>query len=323
MSATWDFGVSRELALVERRIREAVASDEPLLTEIAEYVIAAGGKRIRPTVTLLAFKAVGGTAVEKAVDMAAALELVHSATLIHDDINDGGTYRRGRLTAYRKYGIQEALVTGDFLFTRAFGIGGKLSHEIVEMTERACVSLAEGEIRQKRNLGNVKLTREEYLDIITRKTARPISASARAGALLGGGTLDQIEAAGTYGLNLGIAFQIVDDILDVIGDDTQLGKRPGTDIKEGTITILSINALEDGTVIDRSELIRILRKRNRPWGEVHTALRMIRDTNAVEKARADARSFGELARRALGPLPDTEARRHLRDLVDLVLSRQS
>ncbi|OGS49933.1 MAG: hypothetical protein A3K65_04370 [Euryarchaeota archaeon RBG_16_68_12] len=323
MNAAWDFGVSRELDLVERRIREAVASDEPLLTEIAEYVIAAGGKRIRPTVTVLAFKAVDGTGIEKAVDIATALELIHSASLIHDDINDGGEYRRGRLTAFRKYGVQEALVAGDFLFVKAFGIGGKFEDEIVDMTARACASLAEGEIRQKRHAGDIDLTREQYLDIITRKTAVPISTGARAGALLGGGTLEQIEALGAFGLNLGIAFQIVDDILDVSGDDALLGKRPGTDIKEGNVTILAIHALSDGSSIDRSELIRILRKRNREWGEVRTALRMIQDTGAVEKSRAEARSFGDLARRSLEALPDSDARGRLRDLVDFVLSRQS
>src|SRR2546428_10753178 len=134
MTAGWDFGVSHELDLVERRIRGCLTSEEPLLTEIAEYVIASGGKRIRPTVTLLAFKAVGGQEIEKAVDIAAALELIHSATLVHDDINDGGTERRGRPAAYLKYGVQEALVTGDFLFTKAFRIGGKVDDDIVEMT---------------------------------------------------------------------------------------------------------------------------------------------------------------------------------------------
>ncbi len=323
MTTTWDFGVSRDLDSVERRIREAVASEEPLLTEIAEYVIAAGGKRIRPTVTLLAFKAVGGKEIERAVDIAACIELIHSASLIHDDINDQGEYRRGRLTAFRKYGTQEALVTGDFLFVQAFGIGGKFEDEIVEMTARACASLAEGEIRQKRHLGDVEMTREQYLDIITRKTAAPISTGARAGALVGGGTLDQIEALGAYGLNLGIAFQIVDDILDVVGEDDILGKRAGTDIKEGNVTILAIRALADGKAIDRSELLRILRKKNREWGEVHTALRMIKETGAVEKAREDARAFGDLALRSLDELPDSEARRHLRDLVEFVLARTS
>ena len=321
MTAGWDFGVSHELDLVERRIRGCLTSEEPLLTEIAEYVIASGGKRIRPTVTLLAFKAVGGQEIEKAVDIAAALELIHSATLVHDDINDGGTERRGRPAAYLKYGVQEALVTGDFLFTKAFRIGGKFDDDIVEMTARVAAALAEGEIRQRRHVGEVNLTREEYLNIISRKTAMPVATAARVGAILGAARAEHVEAAGAYGLNLGLAFQIVDDILDVVGDGMTLGKRPGMDIKEGSVTILSIHALQDGTVSDRSELIRIIRKRTKDWGEVQTAMRLIQESGAVEKSREDARGFGDRAVKALEGLPEGDPRRQMRDLIEFVLSR--
>jgi len=321
MKTAMDFGVGEELALVERRIREAIRSEEPLITEIADYVIGSGGKRIRPTVTLLAFKAVGGKEIDLAIDMAAALELIHSATLIHDDINDGGTYRRGRPAAFRKFGMQEALVTGDFLFARAFEIGGKFEDHIVDMTARVAAALAEGEIRQKRYAGDVNITREEYLNIITRKTAMPISAGAQAGAILGGAQVEQIDVLGRYGLNLGIAFQIVDDILDVVGDGVVLGKQPGMDIKESNVTLLAIHALNNGSAIDRSELIRIIRKRKKDWGEVQTAIRMIRDAGAVEKAREDALEYGKKAAAALDPFPDVEPRRHLRNLIEFVLSR--
>src|SRR5436309_6860521 len=234
MTTAPDFGVSLELNLVEQRIRESLASEEPLLTEIAEYVIASGGKRARPLVTLLAVKSVGGKSVGRVVDIAAALELIHSASLIHDDINDGGMERRGRPAAYLKFGIQEALVTGDFMFTKAFRIGGKFDDDIVDMTARVAAGLAEGEIRQRRHVGDVNLTREEYLNIISRKTAMPVATAARVGAILGAAPTEHVEAAGAYGLNLGLAFQIVDDILDVVGDGTTLGKRPGMDIKEGS-----------------------------------------------------------------------------------------
>ena len=321
MKTATDFGVGQELALVERRIREAIRSEEPLITEIADYVIGSGGKRIRPTVTLLAFKVVGGKEIDRAIDMAAALELIHSATLIHDDINDGGTYRRGRPAAFRKFGMQEALVTGDFLFARAFEIGGKFEDHIVDMTARVAAALAEGEIRQKRYAGDVNITREEYLNIITRKTAMPISAGAQAGAILGGAQVEQIDVLGRYGLNLGIAFQIVDDILDVVGDGVVLGKQPGMDIKESNVTLLAIHALNNGSAIDRSELIRIIRKRKKDWGEVQTAIRMIREAGAVERAREDALEYGEKAAAALDPFPDVEPRRHLRNLIEFVLSR--
>src|SRR2546425_7571324 len=166
MTTTWDFGVSRELDLVERRIRESLVSEEPLLTEIAQYVIGAGGKRIRPTVTLLAFRAVGGKVVEKTVDIAAALELIHSATLIHDDINDGGTERRGRPAAYLKYGLQEALVTGDFLFSKAFRIGGEMDDDIFDPTPPGGAAPAEGEVLPKRPLGELRLSLGRELENI-------------------------------------------------------------------------------------------------------------------------------------------------------------
>src|SRR3972149_2908379 len=212
VTASLDFGVGEELALVERKIRESIVSDESLLTDIASYVIGSGGKRIRPLVPLLSFQALGGKDVRQAVDLAAALELIHSATLIHDDINDGGEMRRGRLAAYRKFGLQNALVTGDFLFVKAFGIGGKFDADIVELTANACAALAEGEIRQKRHAYDSGVSREEYLDIIRRKTALPIMAGAKIAGLLAGARLEHVEAVGDYGLYLGIPFPIFDHL---------------------------------------------------------------------------------------------------------------
>src|SRR3989442_13989823 len=139
------------MALVEAKIRQSIVSEEPLLHDIARYVIEAGGKRIRPMVTLLAFRALGGTDAAQAIDLAAALELIHSATLIHDDINDGGEMRRGRLTAYKKFGLQNALITGHFLFVKAFGNRGKFDAEIVELPAHASAALAGGGVRPKRH----------------------------------------------------------------------------------------------------------------------------------------------------------------------------
>ncbi len=323
VSSSWDFGVLKELSLVEQKIRESVVSEEPLLTDIATYVIAAGGKRIRPTVTLLSFKALGGKDIQQAVDLAAALELIHSATLIHDDINDGGEMRRGRPAAYKKYGLQNALVTGDFLFVKAFGIGGKFDPDIVELTANACAALAEGEIRQKRHAFDTSVTKDEYVDIIRRKTALPIMAGAKIAGLLAGARLEDVEAVGDYGLYLGIAFQIVDDILDIIGDGARLGKPAGTDLKEGNVTLPAIHALNDGLRVDKAELARILRKTHKDNGELEAALHVLRTSGAVEKAWADARHFGELAKQAIAPLPPSDAKLNMMRLVDFVLTRDN
>ena len=323
MTGSHDFGVAKELALVEARIRESIVSEEPLLHDIAQYVIEAGGKRIRPMVTLLAFQALGGVDIGQAIDLAAALEMIHSATLIHDDINDGGDMRRGRLAAYKKFGLQNALVTGDFLFVKAFGIGGKFDADIVELTASACAALAEGEIRQQRHAFDTGVSREECLDIILRKTALPMMAGAKIAGLLASARLEQIEAVGDYGLNLGIAFQIVDDILDVVGDAAILGKRPGTDLREGNVTLVAIHALNDGSSIDVQSLARLIRKRGKQEDDIKRGLSLLRKSGAIEKARAEALTYAQLAKKSLDALPDGEPKRNMDRLVDYVLSRDA
>jgi len=323
MTGSLDFGVAPEIALVEARIRESIVSEEPLLQDIARYVIDAGGKRIRPIVTLLSFQALGGKDTRQAIDLAAALELIHSATLIHDDINDGGEMRRGRLAAYKKFGLQNALVTGDFLFVKAFGIGGKFDADIVELTANACAALAEGEIRQQRHAFDSGVTRDEYLDIIRRKTAIPMMAGAKIAGLLAAARLEQIDAVGDYGLNLGIAFQIVDDILDVVGEASRLGKPAGTDIREGNVTLVAIHALNDGSAIDVAALSRLIHKRRKGEAEVRRALTLLRDSGAVETARAEAFAFGQLAKKSLDSIPEGSAKAHMIRLVDFVLARDA
>lgn len=318
----WDLSISKELSMVGDLLRDSIASQEELLTEIASYMIDSGGKRLRPTVTVLSFYAVGGTQVERAVRIAAALELVHNATLLHDDINDGGTMRRGRLAAYQRYGLQNALVTGDFLFTKAFSIGGKFEPEIVDITADACVSLAEGEIRQKNHVRDLSLTETDYLEIIRRKTAWFIAAGAKIGAVLGGGALEEIAALGQYGTDLGMAFQIVDDVLDVVGDEASLGKPTGTDIREGNVTLLLLHALHNGHTGGREELARIVRKEEKREGEVERALGIIVASGAVEAARRQADAFGRSAKESLGLLPPSPFKLELLRLVDLVLHRE-
>ncbi len=323
MNTTWDFGVADELLLVEKKIRECIVSEEPLLTDIASYVIGSGGKRIRPTVTLLSFRAFGGKDIRKAVELATALELIHSATLIHDDINDGGEYRRGRPAAYKKFGLQNALVTGDFLFVKAFGIGGRFEPEIVELTASACAALAEGEIRQKRHAYDTAVTEDEYLDIIRRKTALPIMAGAKIAGLLARADLEQIDAIGGYGLNLGIAFQIVDDILDVIGDGVRLGKPVGTDLKEGNVTLVAINALNNGAEISKSELESLLRKRGKEVPELERTLELLRASGGVDKAWRRAEAYGTKAKEAIAVLPPSDAKLNMLRLVDFVVTRDT
>ncbi len=322
MGFLWDFGVREELVQVERRIKESIQSEEPLLSEIASYVIDSGGKRLRPTVTLLSFKATGGKETSEAIDAATAFELIHSATLIHDDINDGGDMRRGRVAAYKKYGIQNALITGDFLYVKGFAIGGKFSDQIVDLTATVCAGLAEGEISQKKRVGDVNLAQEDYLAIIRRKTAMPISASAQVGAILAGAPPDLVSSMADYGYSLGMAFQIVDDVLDIIGSSKVLGKPTGTDVRESNVTLLTIYALNNGSDINRRELIRILRRKRKDEQHVKKAMNIIRESGAVERALQDAQAFTTKAKNALNCLSaDNRFRGEMEKLADFVLKR--
>jgi geranylgeranyl pyrophosphate synthase len=231
--------------------------------------------------------------------------------------------RRGRLAAYKKFGLQNALVTGDFLFVKAFGIGGKFDDDIVDITANVCAALAEGEIRQKRHAHDTSISRSEYLDIIQRKTALPMSAGAKVAGLMANARLEHIEAVGDYGINLGMAFQIIDDILDVVGDASRLGKPPGTDVWEGNVTLVMIHALNDGSAIDVRALERLIRKRRKQDVDVRRAIALLRDSGAVETARRDAEAYGQLAKKSLDILADSEAKRNMVRLVDYVLSRDT
>src|SRR5512136_619729 len=287
----WDFGIHKELRMVDDKLREMVKSEEQILTDASLHVIDAGGKRLRPTVTILAFKALGGTDIGKIVDISAGFELIHSATLVHDDINDGGFTRRGRETVFKKYGLHDAIVTGDFLFSKAFFLGGAFDKQVVSMTASACAQLAEGEILQNRYRHKRSITVDTYVKVMERKTAEPIRAGAMVGAYLAGGTSEEVESLGRYGLNLGIAFQIVDDILDFSGDPKKTGKPVGTDLKEGHLTLPSLLAMKGSDDVKKA-LIDVIEKESPSPEEVKKCASMVADSGAIEKAKGMGEYYG-------------------------------
>ena len=318
----WSFGIDKDLEQVEERLREMVASDEPVLTEAALHVIEAGGKRMRPTMTILAYKSLGGEDVKKVVDIAVGFELIHSATLVHDDINDGGLMRRGRETVYSKYGLHDAIVTGDFLFVKAFSLGGMYDKEIVRTTADACAKLAEGEVIQSRYRHCETLTIDQYVQIMERKTAEPLRAGGIVGAYLAAGTMEEIQCLGAYGLNLGVAFQIMDDILDYVGDEKHMGKPVGTDLKEGHLTLPSLLAIKENETVGAR--LKDLVKENSPSPEaVKECVAMVVDSGAIEKSKAMAEYYGMEALQHLGCLSNSPYSEALRDMVSKVLDRDS
>jgi len=267
----------------------------------------------------LAYHAVGGQKPEEVIGIAAAFEIIHSATLIHDDINDGGDTRRGVVAAYRRYGVQQALIAGDFLFVRGFKLGGSLGQELVDVIADACTGMAESEILQGRYEKNPSTSLEVYIQIIEGKTAKPFEAGARTGATLGGGTSEQVNALGFYGLNLGIAFQIIDDILDITGDESILGKPRGMDFLEGKPTLPLILALNNGC--NGLRLKELFVKNEKDAEEIDEVLDYLSHSDILEEARMHAQTYASRAIDSLEIIPESEYKEALIKLTEKVVNR--
>lgn len=321
-TAPWDFGINKELEMVDSLLREMVKSQEQTLTDASLHVIDAGGKRLRPTVTILSYRSLGGTDPRKIVEIAAGFELIHSATLIHDDINDGGSTRRGRVTVYKKYGLHDAIVAGDFLFAKAFQIGGVFDKVVVQTTADACASLAEGEILQNKHKHKTDMTIDAYLKVMERKTAQPIRAGAMVGAYLAGAGAEAVESMGRYGLNLGIAFQIIDDVLDFTGDEKRTGKAAGNDLREGNLTLPSLLAIKESDEAKKA-ILEVISDENPSPDSIKKCASLIADTGAIERARGMGEYYGMEALQSLGSLSANGYSKGLRDLVAKVLARDA
>jgi len=316
-----DLGISGEMELVEEWISDSVDYGIETVEEVTKYVLESGGKRIRPTVIILAFKALKGEDVTKVVPIAASMEIIHTGTIIHDDINDHSLLRRGVPTAYRKFGTTSALLSGDYLFVKAFEAVSEFDKAVRDVVINSCVLLAQGEVIQSQSTGDIDLSEEEYLDIITKKTAGPISAGAKVGGMLAGGSVANTDCLQEYGLNLGIGFQIMDDVLDVTGIETQTGKHSGNDIQEGKTTLLQIHALGNSSPEDRARLESTLRKKEKDGQDIAEAIDIIKGEGSIEYARSLGRDYIEKAKASLTGIQDTEWKDRLFRLADFVVER--
>jgi len=308
--------VGEELRLVEQRLATLLASREPRLTEIATYLIGAGGKRVRPAVTLLVFRACGGRAVHDAVDVAVALELIHSASLLHDDIIDESRVRRGRDSPRAKFGVAATLVAGDFLFSRAFQLCGRFDAQLVDWAAEACVALTEGEIMQARFRRNPAVTLDDYQEIIARKTAALFEVGARTAAHLAEAAPETVEALARCGRHVGVTFQMIDDLLDVTAAEAELGKPVGLDVREGNPSLPLVLALESD-----EEIRRLFACPELSEGEVSAVLGRLRRSGVIARGYALAAEHAGAARGALLALPDSPYRRYLLAMVDQLLDR--
>jgi octaprenyl-diphosphate synthase len=309
--------VSEDLELVEQNLARAIRSREQTLTDIAAHLILGGGKRVRPVVTLLAFLAFGGKRTQDIVDIATAIELIHTATLLHDDILDGAETRRGKESAFKKFGLKSTLVTGDFLFIKAFEFAGKFDDTVVQWTADACALLTEGEILQGIFNRNGTVTLDNYLEIVRRKTASLFQTGAKVGAYLAGANASLVEQADLYGLNMGIAFQMIDDVLDIVGHLELLGKPTGMDLRDGNPSLPIILSLLGG-----DDAVCEAFKQARPTeGQVSMALEHIKEGPTIRQAKALSQKYAEDALVSLRKFPPSLYRNGLKTLVQLIIDR--
>lgn len=308
--------IDGDLVRVESRVAEMISAREPRLTEISDYLINAGGKRVRPAVALLLFRACGGTDVTDMVDLSVALELIHTATLLHDDIIDSNDVRRGKDAAPVRFGIADTLVTGDFLFSRAFRVCGRFDENIVNWAADACVELTEGEIMQGRYRRNASVTEADYLEIIARKTSSLFAVGTRIAAYLAGFSPERVDAMYRCGVAIGNAFQMIDDVLDIEGDPSKIGKRVGTDLVDGNPSLpvvwglglpsVSRAFLEEG--VDRSV--------------IDAAIDEIRGAGILDRVREQAVLHAKDAAAVVDTLPASPYRDAVRGLIRNLVARE-
>ena len=312
--------LSNDLAAVEQILKNEAASPVQMIPDLSSYIVAAGGKRLRPMVTLAAAHAAGG-ANAATHNLSAAVEFIHTATLLHDDVIDESDLRRGKPAAKSVWGNSASILVGDFLFAQAFTLMVRTDNlEILGILSRASSVIAEGEVRQLAAIGRYDLPTEDYLAIIEAKTAALFEASARAGAL-SAGSADHAEALAHYGKNLGLAFQIVDDALDYGGTTAVIGKSVGDDFREGKITLPVIIARRRGDDDDRAFWDRAMNVDTQEDSDLAHAIHLIRQTDAAEASLTEARAYVGLAKSALISLPESPYRTILEDLADFCVSR--
>lgn len=312
--------VEADLIAAEARLSSLLDSSERLIAEICHYLVDGGGKRLRPTFILLVYRACGGVdeKIDDAIDAAIALELIHSATLLHDDIVDGGMLRRGKPSAFARYGAGPTLIAGDYLFCRAFELCGRFEEHLVRTAAQACIQLTEGEVMEGRFRHSTAANLKDYIAVITRKTASLFSAGGRVASDLAGANGATIDAMWRLGNAVGLAFQMIDDILDIMGPEEKIGKPVGSDLRAG------IPSLPVVLGIARNPELRTIFRNG--WhldgANFDRALDMLRAPEVVAEARAMAAEQVRIARELLAGLTPSPFRESLGLLIDEQVHRE-
>lgn len=311
--------VSAQMQAVNRRIQESLESDIVLIRSLAAYIVNSGGKRLRPVTLLLGNRALNGPD-DVAVNLAAVIEFIHTATLLHDDVVDASDLRRGNATANAVWGNEASVLVGDFLYSRAFEMMVEAdSMTVMRVMAETTNRIAEGEVMQLLNAHSPDVTEAQYLETITRKTAKLFESAGRLAAIVAGADPATHDALARYGLHLGIAFQIVDDLLDYTQDAEEMGKQQGDDLAEGKPTLPLIHALSQACESDQSLIRSAVENGERKQFERIASI--IESTGALAYTSRRAREEAAVAKSALACLPDSRYRSALEALADFSVAR--
>ncbi|AFQ43219.1 polyprenyl synthetase family protein [Desulfosporosinus meridiei] len=321
MKQLWLFNqINSDLQRVEKELTKFVETGYPILQDSAIHLLAAGGKRLRPAFTLLAGKFYGYP-LEKLMPVAMALELIHMSSLVHDDVVDASMTRRGRATVKAKWGNIVSVETGDYLLAKSLMLISQIDNpEVSRILAEISVEMCQGEIQQIKCTFDVEQTLKQYYYRIKRKTALLISACCRLGALVSGAPKRQVWALGAYGHSLGMAFQIVDDVLDITAKPSEFGKPIGGDLRQGIMTLPMILALKSSP--QSSELRELLRKKDKTEEEVWETISLIKSSGAIDQSMQLVDIYIEKAKKHLLDLPKIPTRKALEELAEFIRTRK-
>lgn len=321
MNEVWDL-YREDLKRVEDQIHADLKSNVPLIDTISTYLFTSGGKRFRPLLLILTSE-LGGYRGNAQIELASVIELIHTATLLHDDVIDEAAIRRGNKTARMLWGNQASILVGDYLYTKAqCKIVSLQNHELNDVVAEATRRMTKGELSQLACNGDLQITEEDYLEIIGDKTAALIAAACRIGAILGERPLDRKEEIEYYGWNVGMAFQLSDDTLDYVADKEKLGKSIGKDLREGKITLPLLRLLQRCTQDELSKLERVLRAFDFSEQNLALIFKLMQKYAVIEYSFDKARSYVEKAKKSLALFEDSMPLQALFAVADYVVDRE-
>ena len=303
-------------ALIEREINKGAGE----VAQLSGEMLLSGGKRLRPLLGIFCYEVAGGNDIDEIMDLALAFELIHTATLIHDDINDAAKLRRGITTLHERIGQPKAIIAGDWLFVQGYGLSGRYTKECIDLIREACANIAVSEFMQLDHVLDLSTSPEDYLKIVRGKTAGPFAAVCESAAIIAGASKEQSEALGRFGMELGIAFQLMDDLLDLRGDE-RMGKPRGKDVIEGKMTLPLIHALTLLHGNRRRQLAEILNNFNDGlWDEL---MGLLDTSDSIHYAECLMHTHLERAIHELTSLPESSAKKLLLSIVEQMQSRDN